>query len=77
MPSLPNFGLFNVIFSALNYVNMFDLSNLLEIKWTQITFRLNYGGATFVRQSKVRPDVCATVRRDVCATAVKVDVCAT
>ncbi len=35
------------------------------------------GGATFVRQSKVRPDVSATVQRDVCVTAVKVDVCAT
>ena len=36
-----------------------------------------YGGASFVRQTKVRPDVSASLRPDVSANVVKVNVCAT
>jgi hypothetical protein len=35
------------------------------------------GGANFVRQTKVRPDVSASVRRDVSANVAKVDVSTT
>ncbi len=48
-----------------------------KVSENQNVFGLCGGGASFVRQRKVRPDVSASLRPDVSTNVVKVDVSAT